>query len=151
MVGPIWDSVRIGEGRDACQIFSGNDLASRPELGEDLGHAHSILHQHRVGEQAQTAHFVHNLLVVTRAKHSLIRKEEPTRQPMAGFPAVELQLDTPPKLPLLNEAGGFSVFAILLGIAGTTVYLAGLILRGNYSILGMGLDSFIVLLLYAGG
>src|SRR5919106_5776813 len=81
MVGPIWDNVCIGEGRDTCQIFSGNDLASRPELGEDLGHAHSIPHQHRVGEQAQTAHFVHNLLVVNRAKHPLIRKEEPTREP----------------------------------------------------------------------
>ena len=56
-----------------------------------------------------------------------------------------------PKQPLLNEAGRFSVFAILLGIAVTAVYLAGLILRRNYSILGMGLDSFIVLLLYAGG
>jgi cation:H+ antiporter len=52
-----------------------------------------------------------------------------------------------PKQPLLNEAGRFSVFAILLGIAVTAVYLAGLILRRNYSILGMGLDSFIVLLL----
>jgi cation:H+ antiporter len=56
-----------------------------------------------------------------------------------------------PNQPLLNEAGRFSVFAILLGIAITTVYLAGLILRRNYSILRMGLDSFTVLLLYTGG
>jgi hypothetical protein len=59
--------------------------------------------------------------------------------------------DALPQQPLLNEAGRFSVFAIPLGIAVTAVYLAGLILRRNYSILGMGLDSFIVLLLYAGG
>src|ERR687891_2020552 len=44
-----------------------------------------------------------------------------------------------PKQPLLNEAGRFSVFAILLGIAVTAVYLAGLILRSNYSILRIGL------------
>lgn len=56
-----------------------------------------------------------------------------------------------PKQPFLNQAGRFSVFAILLGIAVTAVYLAGLILRRNYSILGMRLDSFIILLLYAGG
>jgi cation:H+ antiporter len=56
-----------------------------------------------------------------------------------------------PRHPLLNEAGRFSVFAILLGIAVTAIYLVGLILRRNYSIFRMGLDSFIVLLLYAGG
>jgi hypothetical protein len=69
--------MRIGERRDACQVFSGNSLASCPELGEDLSHAHDIPDEYRVGEQAQTAYFVHNLLVVTGAKHPLIRKEEP--------------------------------------------------------------------------
>ncbi|HYE34364.1 hypothetical protein [Methylocaldum sp.] len=56
-----------------------------------------------------------------------------------------------PKQPILNEAGRFSIFAILLGIAVTTVYLAGLIMRRNYVVFKMGIDSFIVLLLYVGG
>jgi len=55
------------------------------------------------------------------------------------------------KQPILNEAGRFSIFAILLGIAVTTVYLAGLIMRRNYVVFKMGIDSFIVLLLYLGG
>jgi cation:H+ antiporter len=55
------------------------------------------------------------------------------------------------KQPILNEAGRFSIFAILLGIAVTTVYLAGLIMRRNYIVLKMGIDSLIVLLLYLGG
>ena len=55
---------------------------------------YGIPDQHRVGEQAQTADFVHNLLGVASAKNPLIRKEEPTREPMACLPAVELQLDT---------------------------------------------------------
>jgi cation:H+ antiporter len=56
-----------------------------------------------------------------------------------------------PRQLLLNEAGRFSLFAILLGIAVTAVYLVGLMLRRNYSILRMGLDSVLVLVLYAGG
>lgn len=50
--------------------------------------------------------------------------------------------------PVLNELGRFSVFAILLGIAVTTVYLAGLIERRNRAILRMGVDSLIVLCMY---
>lgn len=53
--------------------------------------------------------------------------------------------------PLLNEAGRFSIFAVLLGIAVTTVYLAGLIVRRNRAIFGMGIDSAAVLILYVGG
>ena len=55
------------------------------------------------------------------------------------------------KQPILNEAGRFSILAILLGIAVTTVYLAGLIMRRNYVVFKMGIDSLIVLLLYLGG
>lgn len=56
-----------------------------------------------------------------------------------------------PKQPLLNEAGPFSVVAILLGIVLTAVYLAGLIARRNYALFNMGIDSIIVLLVYAAG
>jgi cation:H+ antiporter len=56
-----------------------------------------------------------------------------------------------PEQPILNEAGRFSLFAILLAVAITAVYLAGIILRRNFSILRMGMDSFLVILLYAIG
>jgi cation:H+ antiporter len=53
--------------------------------------------------------------------------------------------------PILNEVGRFSLFATLLGILLTTVYLAGFVERRHKSILGMGIDSVVVLLAYAGG
>lgn len=53
-----------------------------------------------------------------------------------------------PGEPLLNVAGRFSLFAILLGIALTTIYLAGLIQRRNYTLLRMGVDSLAVLVCY---
>lgn len=53
--------------------------------------------------------------------------------------------------PVLNELGRFSIFGALLGIVITTVYLAGLIERRNRTVLGLGIDSIIVLLCYLGG
>jgi cation:H+ antiporter len=53
--------------------------------------------------------------------------------------------------PILNEVGAFSLFATLLGIFMTTVYLAGFVERSRRSMLRMGIDSVIVLLVYAAG
>lgn len=53
--------------------------------------------------------------------------------------------------PILNQVDRFSLFATLLGIALTAVYLVGLIERRHKSVLGIGMDSLIVLLAYAGG
>jgi cation:H+ antiporter len=53
--------------------------------------------------------------------------------------------------PILNEVDRFSLFATLLGILLTTVYLAGFVERRYKSIVGMGIDSVVVLLAYAGG
>jgi cation:H+ antiporter len=53
--------------------------------------------------------------------------------------------------PILNVTGRFSLFAILLAIALTAIYLAGLIERRNYSILGMGVDSLCILAFYVVG
>jgi cation:H+ antiporter len=47
--------------------------------------------------------------------------------------------------PVLNELGSFSLVAILLGIAVTTIYLAGLIVRPKSAFLRMGFDSLLVL------
>jgi cation:H+ antiporter len=47
--------------------------------------------------------------------------------------------------PVLNELGSFSLVAILLGVAVTTIYLAGLIVRPKNTFLGMGFDSLLVL------
>lgn len=53
--------------------------------------------------------------------------------------------------PVLNELGRFSIFGALLGIVTTTVYLAGLIERRNRTILGLGVDSVVVLVCYLAG
>jgi cation:H+ antiporter len=47
--------------------------------------------------------------------------------------------------PVLNEAGRFSQFAVLLGIVVTTLALSGLIARPRHQILRMGLDSLLVI------
>jgi cation:H+ antiporter len=53
--------------------------------------------------------------------------------------------------PILNEVDRFSLFATLLGILLTGVYLAGIVERRQKTILRMGIDSVVVLLAYAGG
>jgi cation:H+ antiporter len=53
--------------------------------------------------------------------------------------------------PILNEVDRFSLFATLLGILLTSVYLAGIVERRHRSIFGMGIDSVVVLLAYAEG
>ncbi|HET8729125.1 MAG TPA: sodium:calcium antiporter [Alphaproteobacteria bacterium] len=53
--------------------------------------------------------------------------------------------------PVLAEVGPFSTFAALLGIAVTTIYLAGLVERRDKAILRMGVDSLAVLGTYVGG
>lgn len=56
-----------------------------------------------------------------------------------------------PKGFALNEVGRFSLFAALLGITVTIVYLIGLIERKNRAILRVGVDSIVVLIVYLGG
>jgi cation:H+ antiporter len=53
--------------------------------------------------------------------------------------------------PILNEVGRFSLFATLLGILLTSVFLAGFVERRYKSIFGMGIDSVVVLLAYTVG
>lgn len=53
--------------------------------------------------------------------------------------------------PVLNEAGRFSLFAALLGIVLTVIYLAGLIERRNRTIARMGYDSLATLVIYGVG
>ncbi len=52
---------------------------------------------------------------------------------------------------VLNEVGGFSIVAGLLGILVTAIYLAGLIERRDPAVLGVGLDSIAVAAVYGGG
>ena len=56
-----------------------------------------------------------------------------------------------PGPPVLNEVGRFAQVGALLGVACTTVYLAGILERRDKTFLRLGLDSMIVLLVYAGG
>ena len=53
--------------------------------------------------------------------------------------------------PVLNEIGEFGVFAVLVGGTVSAIFLAGCIERRNRAILGMGIDSLLVLLTYAAG
>lgn len=56
-----------------------------------------------------------------------------------------------PRGPVLNEIGEFGVFAVLVGGTVSAIFLAGCIERRNRAILGMGIDSLLVLLTYAAG
>lgn len=53
--------------------------------------------------------------------------------------------------PVLNEVGAFSTFAAALAALVTLVYVAGLIERKDAAAAGLGIDSWIVVALYAGG
>ncbi|MGH8741476.1 MAG: hypothetical protein ACREUN_11215, partial [Burkholderiales bacterium] len=53
--------------------------------------------------------------------------------------------------PILEQAGAFSVFAALMGVVLTTLFLVGLIERRDRTVARMGIDSLAVLLVYAGG
>lgn len=53
--------------------------------------------------------------------------------------------------PILNEVGRFALFAVLLGAAVSAVFLAGCLERRNRAVLGMGVDSILVLAAYVGG
>ena len=53
--------------------------------------------------------------------------------------------------PVLNRVGSFSVFGALLGIAVTTLYIAGLAERRDRTIWRMGINSVVVLAVYIGG
>lgn len=53
--------------------------------------------------------------------------------------------------PVLSEVGRFSLFGALLGIGVTTIYLIGLLEKRKRRVLGAGIDSHLVLLLYAAG
>lgn len=53
--------------------------------------------------------------------------------------------------PILNEVGEFSIFAAVLGIAVTALYLMGLTVRFKKTFFNMGYDSVIVLLTYLSG
>lgn len=53
--------------------------------------------------------------------------------------------------PILNEVGQFALFAVLLGAAVSAIFLAGCLERRNRAVLGMGVDSILVLAAYVGG
>jgi cation:H+ antiporter len=53
--------------------------------------------------------------------------------------------------PILLAGGRFTLLAVLHGIALTMVYVVGLLFHRRATVLRMGLDSLVVLVLYAGG
>jgi cation:H+ antiporter len=53
--------------------------------------------------------------------------------------------------PVLNQLNNFSLFGALLGILLTSIYLVGMLIRFKKTILNLGFDSLLVLLVYAAG
>lgn len=53
--------------------------------------------------------------------------------------------------PVLRLAGEFSLLAALLGVLMSTVYLIGLVERSNRTVARFGVDSLVILVIYAGG
>lgn len=53
--------------------------------------------------------------------------------------------------PILREGGRFALMATLLGLVLTMVYVVGMLMRRRRTVLRMGADSLLVLLLYVGG
>jgi len=51
--------------------------------------------------------------------------------------------------PILGVMDQTAAFALVSGVLVTAIYLAGLLLRSKRQILGMGIDSALVLLVYA--
>jgi cation:H+ antiporter len=56
-----------------------------------------------------------------------------------------------PGPPVLNEVGRFAQVGALLGVACTTIYLAGILERRDRTFMRLGVDSIVVLLVYGGG
>lgn len=53
--------------------------------------------------------------------------------------------------PILDQATPLSLVAVFVGLAATAIYLAGILERRDKTILRMGIDSALVLLVYLGG
>jgi cation:H+ antiporter len=66
----------------------------------------------------------------------------------AFMPALFVVCDIITGNAVLRNASGSDVWFAALGIFLTTIYIMGLIIRPKRSILGMGLDSFLVVLVY---
>jgi cation:H+ antiporter len=53
--------------------------------------------------------------------------------------------------PVINELGAFEAVSALLGAALTGIFLVGLLEHRNLTVMRMGYDSFVVILLFVGG
>jgi cation:H+ antiporter len=69
----------------------------------------------------------------------------------AFLPVLFLMASLLSGVAVLPQAYGTDIYLTGLGILLTTVYLYGLVFRPRRRVLGMGVDSLVVLILYAGG
>src|SRR5271165_5224539 len=67
-------------------------MAGGAELPGDAAHVHGVPDQHGIGEQAEAAGLVHDLLVVAGAEVALVGEKDPSGEDVAELAAVELQL-----------------------------------------------------------
>jgi hypothetical protein len=59
---------------------------------------------HRIGQQTEARGLVHDFLVVANLKRPLVREKEPPGELMAALASVELELDAPPELDVVDIA-----------------------------------------------
>src|ERR1700756_2168084 len=64
----------------------------------------SVPDQDGVGQQAEAARLIHDLLVIAGAEGAVVGEEQPLGQGMAEFTAIELKLDCPAKWFLIDIA-----------------------------------------------
>lgn len=80
-------------------------LAGSAQALDDFADAHCIPNQHGIGQQAQAARFVHDLVQIASAELAAIGEEKATAgQVMPILPAIQLQLHTPTHGVIVNVA-----------------------------------------------
>jgi len=90
--------------RDPRQVLILHFVPASAELRDDAGDMDRVPDQHGVGQQAEAARLVHDLLVVAGPEVALIGEEQPLGQDVAKLPAVQLQLNGLAQRRLVNVA-----------------------------------------------
>ena len=104
MIGSVGDDVLVHQWRYPRQVLIQDGLAGGPQHGDYFHDGHGVPDQNRIRQQAQTTGLVHDLLVVAGAELAAVSEEQPARQGVARLTAIELELDPPPEVFLVNVA-----------------------------------------------
>ena len=92
----------MGQGRDPGQVGVLHLVPGGPQLINDRGDVDGVPDQHGVGEKAEAAGLVHDLLVVAGAEAAPIGEEQRSGEGVAELAAVKLQVDGVSERLVLN-------------------------------------------------